>query len=134
MPSTNSKQEKSKQFISLIKIYKNESFIKNKIIIRIISHILEIIKKSNLHFHCLEFKLNYGCFKKIILIIKMICYLGFAGLAALIYITVIHVYIKLLLLKLKLGRSAIISFIPMYGDYFWFNKSLEKYRDSLAMY
>ncbi|CAD8159924.1 unnamed protein product [Paramecium pentaurelia] len=64
----------------------------------------------------------------------MICYICLAGLAIFLYVYVIHIYAKLLFLKLKHGKDCQISFLPLFGDYFYLTKSFKKYGDATEIF
>lgn len=64
----------------------------------------------------------------------MIFYISLVGAAIILYITVLQSLFKILIMKIKYGKNALISFYPFYGEFFLLNKSLEKYRDSVTMY
>lgn len=64
----------------------------------------------------------------------MICYIFLAALAIFIYVYVIHIYAKLWFLKLKHGKDVYISFLPLFGDYFYLTKSFKKYGDATEIF
>ncbi|CAK72113.1 unnamed protein product (macronuclear) [Paramecium tetraurelia] len=64
----------------------------------------------------------------------MICYFCLAGLAIFLYVFVIHIFVKLMLLKLKHGKDVYISFIPLFGDYFFLQQSFKKYGDATEIF